>query len=1104
MEKSEKSLEKSEKSRQSNVEGHKTGPSLASAAASVGGGAVGGAARADTSGAMEIDKKPTTQYLEGLETRFAQRCEVDLCLDQKTSAQALQLFKENKPLLISSIGTIGTGTAEEAESLWSAWVLFAVKRLANGTSSNGNEKSEDNPLVGFTLSQILNANKLSLLEFFKEVPQVLAKAGPKLSATYGDDWEKRVMMKEVQADFYYLTVLFNYYRRVYQNLFSSVEESRAATSGLSSQTNGGSGPSIHMRFGWILFLVLRMRVLGRFVDLVTYINGLLAVVIILILHMPPSLRKFSFEDELFFKVRGADGNVKVIASLCALYHDASEEDVSKMVEKASNMIGDLFRKSSGFRTRSHADQLGGIDTEGLQYFEGLMDERSITPNLRIVEKDYEEAYHSRGEVDERVFINGDENVIGPLSSDGTPTSSGVKRKYDTLSSPNHGATMSTGACPSSPSSPFSSPVKSNSGVTNSRMPPLTPVSVTMSTVKWLRTYISPLAPEPSSELQKFLVACDRDIAAEVTYRAKVLFEAIFSIDEASKVRASQGTALLDSAWVEQRRLEATKLYYRVLTAMCRAESQRLANKNLTALLTNERFHRCMIACSAELVLYTHKTVTMTFPAVLEPTGITAFDLGKVIESFVRHEETLPRELKRHLNSMEQQILESMAWEKGSSMYNSLIVARPLLADVITELGLLAEPMPSLDNLTQHMLQLSGNTQRELDVAAGECSATPSSPPKAATSPVHVNGTSVHINGIGDQAANLLSPVKERPSAFSAFTSPVKSRPQPPLQTVFASPQKPGPPGGGETCADTVINVFILKVLKLAAVRTKDLCERLHQPNQVWQQVYHTMKNLVEKETTLFFNRHIDQMILCTIYGVCRVNKANVTFKKCIEHYNKQPQCKRQVFCNVLLDLSPVKSEGKARTQEVGDIIKFYNQMFVPAAKQYLVNISEPVAMPATANPRPGDDDRNDKDGSGPGSPRPSIPAVPDMSPKKVSASHNVYVSPLRSTKTDTIMSPHTRSLYACVGESTHAYQSPSKDLTAINNRLNKRLGRLDFNGTLVSDSLVAGSLYPCTRSANHHSVRLTTDSVLRGQSQPSWTMVAPLPPSPMKRPRAER
>lgn len=106
----------------------------------------------------------------------------------------------------------------------------------------------------------------------------------------------------------------------------------------------------------------------------------------------------------------------------------------------------------------------------------------------------------------------------------------------------------------------------------------------------------------------------------------------------------------------------------------------------------------MLACSAELVLATHKTVTMTFPAVLEPTGITAFDLSKVIESFVRHEETLPRELKRHLNSIEERLLESLAWEKGSSMYDSLVIAKPNLATEINRLKLMAEPMPCLDAL----------------------------------------------------------------------------------------------------------------------------------------------------------------------------------------------------------------------------------------------------------------------------------------------------------------------------------------------------------------------------------------------------------------------
>ncbi|KAI8539083.1 hypothetical protein RHMOL_Rhmol09G0153500 [Rhododendron molle] len=87
-------------------------------------------------------------------------------------------------------------------------------------------------------------------------------------------------------------------------------------------------------------------------------------------------------------------------------------------------------------------------------------------------------------------------------------------------------------------------------------------------------------------------------------------------------------------------------------------------------------------------------------------------------------------------------------------------------------------------------------------------------------------------------------------------------------------------------------------------------------------------------------------------------------------------------------------------------------------------------------------------GQCPGSPKvSSFLSLPDMSPKKVSA---VFCS---------------KSYYACVGESTHAYQSPSKDLTAINNRLNgnrKLRGTLNFDDVdvgLVSDSLVANSLY---------------------------------------------
>ena len=222
-----------------------------------------------------------------------------------------------------------------------------------------------------------------------------------------------------------------------------------------------------------------------------------------------------------------------------------------------------------------------------------------------------------------------------------------------------------------------------------------PVSTTLTTAKWLITIISPLQSKPSVELERFLSSCDKDVTADVVKRARIILEAIFP-NSGLGDRNIMTNMHMDNVWAEQRRLEALKLYYRVLQAMCTAESQILHGNNLTSLLTNERFHRCMLACSAELVLAAHKTVTMLFPAVLERTGITAFDLSKVIESFIRHEESLPRELRRHLNFLEERLLESMVWEKGSSMYNSLTVARPTLSSEINRLGLLADPMPSLD------------------------------------------------------------------------------------------------------------------------------------------------------------------------------------------------------------------------------------------------------------------------------------------------------------------------------------------------------------------------------------------------------------------------
>ncbi|KAK2634347.1 hypothetical protein Ddye_029139 [Dipteronia dyeriana] len=985
------------------------------------------------------ESEAKTRDCDATEARLADLCKNGLSLDENTYTQTSKLFKETKHLLSANALAIGTGTLEEAERFWFAFVLYSVKRLSEKNGDNMQQGSNDND---FNLCQILRVTKLNFVDFFKEWPQFVVKADPILRNIYGADWENRLETKELQANFVHLSHLSKHYKRTYQEFFLPSDASGDKQSDVTSAIGYVSD---YHRFGWLLFLGLRLHAFGRFKDLVTCTNGLASILAILIMHVPVRFRNFNIHDSSHFVKKG-DKGVDLVASLCKLY-DTSEDDLRKTMEKTNNLIADILKIEPRFASECKSDNLENIDTDGLIYFENLMDESTLSTSLYILEKDYDDATRNKVELDERVFVNEEDSILGSGSSSGGSLNiTGVKRKFDSMASPVKSVT--------SPLSPRRSPAPHANGIggANSKMA-ATPVSTAMTTAKWLRTVICPLPSKPSVELERFMKSCDRDVTSDVIRRAEIILEAIFpssSLGERCVTGSLQSANLMDNIWAEQRRLEALKFYYRVLQAMCTAEAQILHATNLTSLLTNERFHRCMLACSAELVLATHKTVTMLFPAVLDRTGITAFDLSKVIESFIRHEESLPRELRRHLNSLEERLLESMVWEKGSSMYNSLTVARPSLSAEINRLGLLADPMPSLDAIALHINFSSAGLPPVPSLQKHESSPGQNGDIRSPKRPC------TDYRSVLVERNTFTSPVKDRLLAFNKS----KLLP-PPLQSAFASPTRPNPGGGGETCAETGINIFFSKINKLAAVRINGMVERLQLSQQIRESVYCLFQQILSQRSSLFFNRHIDQIILCCFYGVAKISQLNLTFREIIYNYRKQPQCKPQVFRSVFVDWSSARQNGRTEQDHV-DIITFYNKVFIPVVKPLLVELG-PAGMTAKTNWA--SEVNNNNDGQCPGSPKVSpFPTLPDMSPKKVSAVHNVYVSPLRTSKMDALISHSSKSYYACVGESTHAYQSPSKDLTDINNRLNGRKirGMLKFDDVdvgLVSDSMVANSLY---------------------------------------------
>ena len=64
-------------------------------------------------------------------------------------------------------------------------------------------------------------------------------------------------------------------------------------------------------------------------------------------------------------------------------------------------------------------------------------------------------------------------------------------------------------------------------------------------------------------------------------------------------------------------------------------------------------------------------------------------------------------------------------------------------------------------------------------------------------------------------------------------------------------------------------------------------------------------HVITEQTSMMYGRHLDQVILCALYGVCKVNQLRqITFKDIITHYKKQAQAKNSIFRTVSIRLRP--------------------------------------------------------------------------------------------------------------------------------------------------------------------------------------------------------
>mmetsp|Transcript_157 Transcript_157/g.480 ORF Transcript_157/g.480 Transcript_157/m.480 type:complete len:950 (+) Transcript_157:389-3238(+) len=346
---------------------------------------------------------------------------------------------------------------------------------------------------------------------------------------------------------------------------------------------------------------------------------------------------------------------------------------------------------------------------------------------------------------------------------------------------------------------------------------------------------------------------------------------------ASKLLTLSMAKIYDAYTAKLRKREALALYFASLEGILVSEEKRLRHSNFNGLLDNDVFHRAMLACAAESasVAYGRREFS-PFPEVLKDFDLETFDMTKVIESFLRHTPGMPRTIGRHLARCEERILESLAWQKNSCLVRTLQMRENRFPDCESQsAGQNAEnEANSLSQGSQDFMCASQLSEHS-DTARQRCT-----------------------DGSQDLDDNLLM----------------------------------------HHVPDAVLEIFFRKLLYVASVRVQELSSRAGLNDSQTELVWKATKTIISDKWRLLVDRHLDQMIMCCVYGVAKVisNGPAARFSDITYWYKTLPHTREPSFQPLVHEIIREVSLSSNGEKSRGDIIGFYNKVFVHQMKSFLL------------------------------------------------------------------------------------------------------------------------------------------------------------------------
>ncbi|XP_036380704.1 retinoblastoma-associated protein [Megalops cyprinoides] len=561
-----------------------------------------------------------------------------------------------------------------------------------------------------------------------------------------------------------------------------------------------------IRSSWTLFLLAKGKVLQMDDDLVISFQLLMCVLEFYIRRCPASLlqqpyktatngvgqsppTRTSRRNHSKAKPRPPEVDLRLLETLC------KENDCS--IDEVKNVCLTSF---SAFM-----DSMGLLGVEELPEASGLS-------------KQYEDLYLKSKDFDGRLFLDHDETLQ---------------------------------MCDIDLSQLERTPKKNQSGEEAVLKPPQTPVRAAMNSIQQLRIILNSASDEPSGILSVYFKNCTVDPSEEITKRVERLGELFCQ-------RFAQAVGQRCVEIGSQRFTLGVRLYYRVMESMLKSEEKRLSVQNFSKLLNDSAFHTSLLACALEVVMATYggssfkngafgsggggggggaAETDLSFPWILDVFRLAALDFYKVIESFIKAEPSLSRDMIKHLERCEHLVMESIAWRTGSPLFELLRQCRE------EGPGEQAEPPATLNQPLQH------------------------------------NHTAADL---------YLSPV--RPS--NRAPPPSDAQATPTSQAATHSPKHP---------KSTSLSLFYKKVYRLAYLRLNMMCSHLLNSHPELEPIMWTLfQHTLQHEYELMRDRHLDQLMMSAMYAICKVKNIDLRFKTIVTAYKSLPNTNQETFKRVLI------------------------------------------------------------------------------------------------------------------------------------------------------------------------------------------------------------